>query len=184
MRLIHLILLLLLAIFALLVSLLLSGNPEGATGMPHGQFTAMTVGGDGLARLGGMGWAICAIQVLTILLIHCLVALGINERHRSSAFWMLLGSSAVISLVIWMGMYLSYIRFLETGGAMMVLGYPLPTALAMFGVFLGGSYLCVIYIWGFRRFIYPEEDEAAYEALRAHAAQPRKPDAPHGGSDA
>ena len=184
MRLIHVILLLLLAILGLLVTLLLGDSPAGATGQTHEQIPAMTIGGDGLARLGSLGWAISSIQVLTILLIHGLIALGISERHRSSTFWALLGSSAALSLAIWMGLYLSYIHFLETGDANLVFGYPLPTALAMFGVFIGGSYLCLIYIWGFRRFVFPEEDEAAYEALRAAAARPRKPDAAHGGSDA
>ncbi len=183
MRLIHVILLLLAAILGLLLSLLLADSPAGATGQPHEQIAAMTVGGDGLARLGGLGWLMSSIQVLTILLIHALIALGISERHRSTTFWLLLGSSAVLSLLIWMGLYLSYIDFLETGRATMLLGFPLPTALALFGVFLGGSYLCVIYIWGFRRFVFPLEDEAAYEALRAAADEPRKPDAAHGGSE-
>lgn len=184
MRLIHVILALLLAIFGLLVVLLLAGDPAGATGQPHEQFSAMTVGGDGLARLGGMGWAMFAIQVLTILLIHSLIAFGINQRHRDSIFWVLLGSSMVISLVVWIVMYFSYIEFLQTGASTLVVGYPLPTALAIFGVFIGGSYLCVIYIWGFRRFVYTQADEASYEALRASAEQPRKPNASHGGSDA
>ena len=183
MQLIHTILLLLLAILALLVTLLFGDSPPGATGIPHDQFDAMTRGGDGLARLGGMGWAMSLIQVLTILLIHALIALGINERHRSRTFWLLLGSSAAVSLAVWLGMYFSYVSFLETGTTTWLFGFPLATFLSVFGVFLGGSYLCVIYIWGFRRFIYTVEDEAAYEALRAEAEQPRKPDAPHGGSD-
>jgi hypothetical protein len=184
MQLIHFILVLLLAILGLLVMLLLGESPAGATGQPHAEYAAMTTGGDGLARLGGMGWAMSGIQVLTILLIHALIAFGIHERHRGLVCWALLGSSAMLSLAIWIGLYLSYTRFLMTGHTTLVLGFPLPTALAMFGVFIGGSYLCVIYIWGFRRFVFPEEDEAAYEALRAEAAQPRKPNASQGGSDA
>ncbi len=184
MRLIHLILLLLLAILGLLLTLLLGENPEAATGLAHPRFDAMTIGGDGLARLGGMGWAMSSIQVLTILLIHALIAFGVNERHRTGIFWLLMGSSAVLSLAIWLGMYRSYLHFLETGHVDVLFGFPLPTTLAMFGVFIGGSYLCVIYIWGFRRFIFPLEDEAAYEALRASAGAPRRPDTPHGGSDA
>ena len=80
-------------------------------------------------------------------------------------------------------MYFSYVSFLETGTTTWLFGFPLSTSLGMFGVFLGGSYLCVIYILGFRRFVYTIEDVAAYVALRAEAEQPRKPDASHGGSD-
>ena len=46
----------------------------------------------------------------------------------------------------------------------------------LFGVFLGGSYLCGLYIWGFRRFVYTAEDEQVYESLRASAAEPRRPE--------
>jgi hypothetical protein len=182
-RLIHGILLLLLGILGLLVILLLTGDPPAATGAPHAGFPGMSSGGDGLARLGGLGWVMCLIQVLTLLLIHGLIALSITERHRSPLFWLLLGLCAFVSLAVWLGMYVSYIQFLETGDTGFVFGYPLSSALALFGVFLGGSLLCVLYIWGFRRFIYPEADEAAYEALRASAERPRKPDAPHGGSE-
>jgi hypothetical protein len=143
----------------------------------------MSSGGDGLARLDGKGWLMCLIQVLTILLIHALVALGVSERRRSRTFWLLLGACTSLSLAIWLGLYLSYIHYLETGSTSVVFGYPLPTALTLLGVFSGGSCLCVLYIWGFRRFIYPEADEAAYEALRAAAGRPRKPDSAHGGSD-
>lgn len=184
MRLMHVILVLLLGILGLLLVLLLGDSPAGATGLPHDRIDAMTMGGDGLKRLGGLGWLMSSIQVLSILLIHALIALGVSERRRNGAFWALLGSSALLSLAIWLGLYLSYVQFLESGSVSRVLGFPLPTTLAMFGVFIGGSYLCVIYIWGFRRFIYPEADEAAYEALRAAAEQPRKPNSAHGGSDA
>lgn len=182
MRLIHVILFLLVAIGVLLIGLLFSGGPDNATGQPHAVIAGMSSGGDGLARLGGMGWMMFLLQVLALLLIYALIALGVSERHRSRSFWMLLGLGAVLSIAIWCGLYLSYLHVLETGEMRMLLGYPLSTAFMLFGVFLGGSYLCVFYIWGFRRFIYTDADEAAYESLRATAAAPRKPDSATGGS--
>lgn len=184
MRLIHVILLLLVGIFCGLILLMVSGSPADATGVSHPLYPGMSSGGDGLARLGGMGWVMCGIQVLTLLLIHALVALSISERHRTRTFWLLLGASTVLSLVIWIALYVEYIRYLEAGSGAEFLGYPLSTALTLFGVFAGGSCLCVLYIWGFRRFVYPEADEAEYEALRAAAERPRRPDSPHGGSEA
>lgn len=182
MRLIHAILLLLLAILGLLIVLLVSADPADATGQAHARIADMNVGGDGLARLGGRGWLMCLLQTLTLLLIYALIALGVSERRRTARFWILLAVGAGLSLAVWWGMFFSYMAFLETGSAPLLLGYPLPTAFMLFGVFLGGSYLCVLYILGFRQFIYPEEEEAAYEALRARAAEPRKPDATAGGS--
>ena len=183
MRLILVIFALLIGILVLLLSLLASGGVEGATGMAHAVIPGMSVGGDGLARLGGAGWRIALIQVLALLLIHALIALGVPARHRTRMFWVLLGIGCVISLSVWLAMYSSYRAYLGTGETKLLLGFPLPTSIMLFGVFLGGSYLCGLYIWGFRRFVLTEEDEAAYEALRAAATTPRKPDARAGGSD-
>ena len=175
MRLIHVILALLLAILALLVTLLVQGGPAGATGVAHPLIPGMNVGGDGLARLGGMGWLMAALQTLVLLLIHALLALGVSPRHRTAAFWGFVALGAGLSLAVGWGMYLSYLAYLADGSGPLLFGYPLSTALMLFGVFLAGSYFCGLYIWGFRRFIFPEEDEAAYEALRAEALTPRKP---------
>jgi hypothetical protein len=43
----------------------------------------------------------------------------------------------------------------------------------LFGVWSSGALFCLIYIIGFRRFVFTAEDEAAYEALRARSATPR-----------
>lgn len=182
MRLIHFILILLCGICALLIGLLISGGPVDATGQAHPLIEGMSSGGDGLARLGGRGWMMFLLQTLSLLLIHALIALGVAENKRSRLFWMLLGLGALLSISIWCGMYFSYMAMLKSGETILLLGYPLPTAFMLFGVFLGGSYLCGLYIWGFRRFIYSEADESAYEALRAAAAAPRKPDSTAGGS--
>ncbi|MEM8768042.1 MAG: hypothetical protein AAGE43_11385 [Pseudomonadota bacterium] len=175
-RLIHGILALLLAILGVLIALLIQGGPEAATGAAHPQIPGMNVGGDGLARLGGMGWLMATLQTLVLLLIHALLALGVSERHRTSVFWVLVAVGAALSMAVWWGMYLSYVTYLADGTGPLLFGYPVSTALMLFGVFLAGSYFCGLYIWGFRRFIFPEEDEAAYEALRAEALTPRKPE--------
>ncbi len=176
MRLIHLILVLLLAILAVLIALFVQGGPDAATGMTHPRIPGMNVGSDGLARLGGLGWLMATLQTLVLLLIHALLALGVHERHRTPAFWGFVAIGAGLSLAVWWGMYLSYIAYLANGTGPLLFGYPLSTALMLFGVFLAGSYFCGLYIWGFRRFIFPEEDEEAYEALRAEALTPRKPE--------
>ena len=80
------------------------------------------------------------------------------------------------SLGIWWGLYTSYVGYLNSGTSQFVFGFPLPTALMLFGVFSSGIYLCGLYIWGFRRFIYTQDDEDAYELLRAAAAAGRRSD--------
>jgi hypothetical protein len=110
------------------------------------------------------------------LLVYSLIALGVAKRHRTPLFWVLLGIGCAISLAIWGLMYTSYMSYLATGSTDTVLGFPRPTAFMLFGVFLGGCYLCGLYIWGFRRFVFTAADEVEYEALRAQIGAPRVPE--------
>jgi hypothetical protein len=182
-RVIHVIFALLSGILALLAVLLVLGGPESATGVAHGSVDGMSAGGDGLARLGGAGWLVSAIQWLTLLLIHALIALGVPERYRSGRFWLMLGIACAVSMAVWWGMYASYRHYLDSGEVTWLIGFPLPTVLMLFGVFLAGTSLCALYVFGFRRYVLTHDDEAAYEALRTAAASPRKPDSAVGGSD-
>ena len=135
MRLIHTILVLLLCILGLLIGLLIAPDPVAATGQAHDLIPGMNVGGDGLARLGGLGWMMLLLQSLTLLLIYALIALGVSERYRSTQFWVLLGIGAALSMAVWWGLYFSYLAFLENGAGPVLFGYPLPTAFMLFGVF-------------------------------------------------
>jgi hypothetical protein len=178
MRLIYFIFFLLVAVLGLMTWLLIMGGPETATGLPHPSIDGMSVGGDGLARLAGAGWLAGLIQCLTLVLIYSLIALGVARRRRSPLFWTLLGIGCAISLAIWALMYTSYMDYLTTGSTDIVFGFPRPTAFMLFGVFLGGCYLCGLYIWGFRRFVFTDADELEYEALRAEIGPPRVPEEP------
>ena len=173
MKLIQAIFAVLVIILGMLVWLMLIPEPPGVGGTAHAVFPGMNIGGDGLARLGGQGPLIYALQMLTLLLTYLLVALGISEQRRSVMFWSLLMLACAVSMAIWSAIYLTYFSYLESAEIAIALGFPLPTTLMLFGIFPGGGLLCLLYIIGFRRFIYTEEDEVAYEALRARAEIPR-----------
>lgn len=167
---------LLLILGVLLVWLLSMPEPGAVSGAAHPEQAGMSVGGDRGERLGSAGPMLFWLQSCILLLIHALIALGVAPGNRTRTFWGLLGVIAAVSLAIWWGMYESYTSYLHTGVVSEVFGFPLPTSLALFGVPCGGALLCVFYVWGFRRFIYTEADEAAYEKLRAETGQPRIPE--------
>lgn len=160
----------------LLVWLMTVPEPAYVSGVAHPEQSGMSVGGERGERLGNAGPLLFWLQSCILLLIHALIALGVAPRHRTPSFWGLLAAIAAVSLAVWWSMYESYMDYLHTGVAPAVFGFPLPTSLALFGVPCGGALLCVFYVWGFRRFIYSEADEAAYEKLRAETGQPRIPE--------
>ena len=175
-RLVLLIAGLLVVVAGLLVWLMVIPEPPAVAGMAHSDQPGMNAGGDGLARLGGAGPLLFWLQAAILLLIHAMVALGVTPARRNTTFWALLAAICLVSLGVWWGMYESYVEYLRSGETALVFGYPLATALALFGVPFGGALLCLLYVLGFRRFVYTSEDEAAYEAFRAHSGPARIPE--------
>ena len=172
-RLLLIITVLLLVLAALLVWLMVIPEPSAVAGLAHPDQPGMNVGGDGLARLGIAGPMLLWLQTVVLLLIHALVALGVSPARRSGGFWLLLGTTCAVSIAVWWGMYHSYVDYLHTGEPALLFGFPLPTTLAFFGVPAGSVLLCLLYVLGFRRFVYTPEDEAAYEAFRAQTGARR-----------
>ena len=167
MRLMWCLLVVLTSMLAAMLWLMGSAEPMAATGAVHPEFPAMRIGGDGLARLGGQGWLLAALQYLTLTVVYLLIALGVVPKRRTQLFWVLLGIGYALSMGICWLMISSYFQFLAGGALPMLLGYPLPTTIMLYSIFLCGSYLCWLYCWGFDRFIFTTEDAAEYESLLA-----------------
>lgn len=173
MRLIQVVLLVLLLIAGLIGWILVSPEPPMSTGGPHPEIAGMSIGGDGLTRLGPIFSLGFALQVLFVLLVHLLVALGVAERNRTTTFWVSLTGAGLVSLWVCWKIFSGYAAFLDTGETDYFLGFPVASAWMMFGIWFGGALLAVIYVVGFRRFVYTAEDEAAYDLLEAEAERER-----------
>lgn len=167
MRLMTCLLVALAAMLGLLVWLFFAAEPVAATGSVHPVIAAMRIGGDGLARLGGQGWALAALQYLCLTVVYLLIALGVASHRRTRLFWGLLGVGYFISMAIGWLLISSYFGYLNGRPLSMLLGFPLPTTMMLYAIFLGGSYLCWLYCWGFDRFIFTAEDAQAYAQLLA-----------------
>ncbi|MCZ6643878.1 MAG: hypothetical protein O7G86_18070 [Gammaproteobacteria bacterium] len=173
MRLIHVVLVVLLLIAGLIGWIAVSVEPPMSTGGPHPDIEGMSIGGDGLARLGPIFSMGFALQALFVVLVHLLVALSVAERNRTAVFWTSLAGAGLVSLWVCWKIFSSYAGFLETGETGYFLGFPIASAWMMFGIWLSGALLAVIYVVGFRRFVFTLEDEAAYDLLEAEARTQR-----------
>ena len=56
-------------------------------------------------------------------------------------------------------LFTSYSAYLTTGKLNSFLGFPGPTAWMIYGLWAGGALFAVLYVVGFRKFIYTAEDE-------------------------
>ncbi len=173
MRLIHVLLLVLLLIAGLIGWVLISPEPAMSTGGPHPTVAGMDVGGDGLARVEPIFVLGFLLLALFVILVHLLVALSVSQRNRTTVFWLLLSGTGLVSLWVYWRLFSSYTHFLETGETEFFLGFPVASAWMMFGIWLSGALFAVIYVIGFRRFVFTAEDEAAYDLLESEANQRR-----------
>ena len=136
-----------------------------ASGIPHPSIPAMRAGGDGAARLAEIGSLAFMFQCLLLALIVCLAALGVSKQHRNTRFYALLGLGFTFMLFVWWQTYSAHQEFLETGITEYFLGFPVATAWQVYGTWLGGIPLILLYTLGFRKFIYTEEDQKKFEKL-------------------
>jgi hypothetical protein len=153
------------AMTLLLLLILLAEPVAGAGGVAHPVFEGMRRGGDGAARLQHIGAYAYAFQALLLALIVALSTLGISERHRSARLRGYMISTFLFSAFILWRMVASHQQFLATGETTYFMGFPAATAWAIYGVWAGAVPLMIIYVAGFRQYIYTEDDEAQFNAL-------------------
>lgn len=144
--------------------------PNGA-GLPHPDFSGMRSGGDGAARLEHIGGLAFAFQNFLLLLIVCLSALGVAERHRTKELWAYMAGALLCSLFVCWKMYSGHQSFMETGTTDYFMGFPVATAWQVYGTWLAAVPLIALYSLGFRKFIFTAEDEEKFDRLLADVAK-------------
>ena len=166
-RLISLIFAICIAMALLLLAILFADQPPGAGGTPHPTIAGMLVGGDGLGRLATIGTYAFMFQGFLLLLICCLCALGVSAKYRSTTFYGYLAACYGFMFLVWWQMYFGHQEYLITGQTSYFLGFPVATAWQMYGTWLCAIPLICIYVFGFDKYIYTEQDDAQFKALLA-----------------
>ena len=156
----------LLVLMVLALSIAIFGDvPDMVSGGPHPEISGMSIGGDGAARLSGLWIEGLVVYFACFLIMPLFCVFGVQPKNRSKTFWILMGGVTLINLVFASLLILFYVDFLNTGKTFLLLGFPVPTAMMMFGCWGAAFLYTAIYIWGFDTFIFTPEDEAAFEAL-------------------
>jgi hypothetical protein len=136
-----------------------------AGGAAHPEFPGMQVGGDGAARLEYIGTLGFVFQCLLLTQIVLLSMLGVSERYRTIEFRCYMGGSLGIMWIVAWQMYSGHLEYLETGNTGYFMGFPVATAWQMYGTWLSGIPLILIYSLGYRKYIYTPEDEEKFNQL-------------------
>lgn len=152
-----------------LLMMMLAQPVANGAGLAHEIYAGMNRGGDGAARLAHIGiWAF-SFECLLYLLIVALCALGVAPRRRDQRLYLLLGGSFLFMLLVWFQMYFGHQRFLESGESSYFLGFPSATAWQLYGTWLSGIPLMLIYCIWFSQYVFSDADEARFNELMAQS---------------
>ncbi len=153
------------ALCVVTLAVLLLPEAAGALGVDHPVYANMRHGGSGVDRHGSLLWAGWAFGALGIVLYVALMAFGTRAgaHRRAIARWLILGLGAY--LAAWSWLVLAYDSQMSPGTGGLFLGFPAPTAIMLYVLFPVSLVFAAVYVVGFGRWVWSEEDEAAYERL-------------------
>jgi hypothetical protein len=167
-RLVGVILVICTVMAALVVAIMLAPSVGNTAGLPHPDFPGMQIGGSAngdTGRLVHIGMYAFLFQALLLLLINCLCLLGVSRPRRDRRLYIAMMVSYLFALLVWWQMYFGLASFYETGQVSYFGGFPLPTAWQMYGTWASALPLILFYVLWFNRYIFPPEEEAAFQAI-------------------
>ena len=128
-------------LFSLLVGIclalgivLMTEAPEGAAGVGHPQYSSMLRGGDGAARLAPVRLISRILGVLLILFFVSLLALGARSKKSFPTEKRALWIGTLVYVAFFLAMTVAYDTYAQSGSDLLVLSFPPPTALMLYGV--------------------------------------------------
>jgi len=128
-------------LFSLLVGIclalgivLMTEEPEGAAGVGHPEFSSMLQGGDGAQRLAPVRLVSRILGVLLILFFVALLVLGTRRKKSFPTERRLLWMGTLAYVGFFLAMTVAYDAYASSGSDVLVLSFPPPTALMLYGV--------------------------------------------------
>lgn len=169
MKAIYMLLISLVIVLISVVWIIVTPEPAGVAGAAHPVVPGMRIAGDGAERYEAVMHPVFFLQVGVLAAMTSLLLLPFQGAARQRGMFIRLVLVFVLSAAVWIGITATYEQFLQSSrapeGLLFVAGFPLPSALAVYGVWAVGLLLTFFYVFGFERFVYTAEDRKGFEAL-------------------
>lgn len=133
----------------------------------HPDIKAMRVGVAGADRYHIVKLPAMIMQFGSLSVLGSLMALSLKAHLHNKWLLVSLIGIMVLSFVVWFQINASYEAYLESGEVPYLLGFPVPTSWAVYGVWIAGLLYTALYVLGFDRFVYSDCDQVKFEALLA-----------------
>jgi len=159
-----------LGVAAILFAAALLPSHPAATGAPHPTFETMAHGGPGETRTGVLllaGWAYGAASLLFFALCF---AFGLRKPGGLGPVRTPLIAGVVLHQLVWLALVLAYASYAGDPAPRIVLGFPIPTAVMLYGLWPFPVYFVLLYLYFFDRFVFTADDQRRVDELVARFA--------------
>lgn len=143
-------------------------EPPNSAGIDHPELDTMRRGGppDRHSQVLWLGWALGLAQVS---LFVTLIAFGARRRADRGGLGRRLAAGAALYALTWTALVAAYRVTAANLEPALWLGFPAPTAVMLFGIWPVPLVFVWLYVGGFRRWVWSDEDQRAFEALLERA---------------
>lgn len=147
-------------------------------GIQHPEFSTMQVGGDGEARLGPILWVGWFFGISQIAMFVAMLALGMRKKTGLGPTKVLLLLGLVIFAGIFTLLVLSYRSFMLGDNTDIVLGFPIPTAWMIYGIWLFPIFFVILYVLKFNTWYLTDADLKRFQGLLEETKRKRRNNQP------
>ena len=152
----------LLALCALIFSI---PEPVNGHGMAHHAVDGMRQAGDAWQQSGPVFRVGYLLGVFIYLIISALIYIGVPQSKRDRKLRLAHATATLVVLGMWSLLIYLFRQYLVSDDPMIVLAFPLPTLVMLLGLWLAPLSFSLIYVLGFRRWIFTPGDEETFRKL-------------------
>ncbi|NND31806.1 MAG: hypothetical protein HKN76_04385, partial [Saprospiraceae bacterium] len=147
--------------------LFLIDPPLTATGIIHEEFGSMLKSGPGVQFSRLQKFLFLLVGVLIIVIFCLMLYIGLDNRNtrvpNRPKMWILISSILYVSVFIILAF--TAWHYFDNQSDVFIAGFPLPSAIMLFGLTLVPLFFTMLYILGFENWIFSRDDLAKFEAI-------------------
>ncbi len=134
-------------------------------GIMHDTYPTMLIGGPGKERSEPIFFLASLFGIFVFLFIIAAILYGMRTQspERNASKWLLY--CGVVVVFIFSGVLYSYWGYLHNTDLVLFGSLPISTAWVLYGIWFSPALFSLVYIFGFQRFIWNQNDEERFQAL-------------------
>lgn len=142
-------------------------EPVNSHGMAHNAVDGMRQAGDALQQSEPVFAIGYLLGVMIYLIMSAMVYIGVPQAKRDRRLRLVHSAATLVVLGMWSLLIYLFRQYLYSGDPMIDSGFPLPTLVMLLGLWAAPLSFSLIYVLGFRRWVFTREDEETFRRLMA-----------------